>query len=263
MLLQAAAGFETGWSVELCVRDLLDQMDERIRLLCNPSPRVLAGSEDPSAGQVPSPAGDKPGEGGPVCRRPDVALAAACLGLTTPGIALDYPDDAEEHFLVRQLPHLFASLIFVSSVSVGRSCRARWPPGPRRGPSTARILPRAGLVPGSRTLGRHLYLGRAWPTHSAPSFPSSCLGPTYGSLKCKYCALIFQGCLFISSFFSMHALPHDLVPTLLRLLRPNVAYVTLVQHDAGMGMSCDSTLAALPNLLVLSAGASRSRCASG
>ena len=55
-------------------------------------------------------------------------------------------------------------------------------------------------------------------------------------------------------FDSMHALPHDLLPTLMRLLRPNVAYVTLVQHDAGLGMSCDSTFALLPNLLVLSAG---------
>ena len=33
-----------------------------------------------------------------------------------------------------------------------------------------------------------------------------------------------------------------------------VPYVTLVQHDAGLAMSCSLELVGLPNLLVLSAG---------
>ena len=95
------AGFEAGWTIELCVRDLLDQMDERIRLLCHPqlSHSLVGSSDDGEA--VPSASGDKSGEA-VVCARPDVALATACLGLTTP-IALEYPDDAQEHFLVQLL----------------------------------------------------------------------------------------------------------------------------------------------------------------
>mmetsp|Transcript_37551 Transcript_37551/g.68633 ORF Transcript_37551/g.68633 Transcript_37551/m.68633 type:complete len:212 (+) Transcript_37551:91-726(+) len=53
----------------------------------------------------------------------------------------------------------------------------------------------------------------------------------------------------------MHRLPPDLVPTLRRILRLTVPYVTVVQHDSGLALACENSLHALfPNLMVFSAG---------
>lgn len=140
------------WSVDLCVADLLDQFDERIRDICSqhppppppPPPPVAEASSAETAyhstasaerragvGKPSSGGGGAVEPGGPYfgapwssettgggvdCKPllddeeashgdgepgPDLAVASACLGLTSPSLVLAYPADAEAHFAVR------------------------------------------------------------------------------------------------------------------------------------------------------------------
>jgi len=156
---------------------------------------------------------------------PELSVASACLGLTSPGIALSYPDDAEQHFL-----------------DIERE-----------------LLPWSQGQKGHRVHQAAMYGGPWLENHFVETFTARMhdarvQGRRLSTVFGPFIPLLLPW-TDLWEPEGMHRLPPDLVPALARLLRPGIPYVTLVGHDSGLAMSCEQDLHALfPNLLVLSAG---------
>ena len=215
------------WSIDECTQNLLDQLAFRVEAVCeqrdrawttNASLREVIGSD--IAIEL-----EASGEASQGHDLPDMSVASACLGLTTPGLELAFPHDAEEHFLAIE-----KALLPWSQVRKGH--RFHWA-ADYQGPWLENMFADFvwSRVEDARVHGRRL---------------STVFGPFIPLLLPWTDLWEPEG---------MHRLPPDLVPTLTRVLRLNVPYVTLVQHDSGLAIACEQDLHALfPNLLVLSAG---------
>jgi hypothetical protein len=234
--------FDSNWTTTSCVAWLLDQFEERTRLLCNKTfdgiedavleeavlelqedVEALRPNDDCAIDMIATKNGSMITL--PAISPPNLTLAGACLELTTPGIVLQYPDDAEAHFAELQ----------------------------------------TGLAPFSqfKRFPRHRY-------HYAAGYRGPWLENVFitdiTTRSRKIAAFQLRDVTgpFIPILLpwtdlwepeSQRRLPPDLVPTLRRLLRKTVPYVTLVQHDSGLAFHCGDFLnQEFPNILVLSAG---------
>jgi len=237
--------FASNWSISSCTADVLDQFEERTRLLCNEKANGIDDTaleksvQELQKYQVPLDYAETPAEdaletyfSGDIKTTeptlpPNFTLATACLELTTPGIALEYPDDATVHF---------ADL-------------------------------NKGLAPFSqfKRFPRHRYHGAAG--YKGPWLENAFITDItarWRQMPKDANHLRALAGPFIPILLPwtdlwdpevQHRLPPELVPTLRRLLRKNVPYVTLVQHDSGLAFHCSDFLnEEFPNILVLSPG---------
>jgi len=237
--------FASNWTISSCTADILDQFEERTRLLCN---KTISGIDEASLEesiqelhkyQVPLQHAENRSmstaetdySGGMSTLHstlpPNVTLATACLELTTPGIALEYPDDAAAHFA--DLNRGLAPFSQFKRFPPHRYHRAAGYEGPwLENAFITDIIARWRKMPKEASQLRSL---------TGPFIP------------------ILLPWTDLWDPEVQHRLPPDLVPTLRRLLRKNVPYVTLVQHDSGFAFHCGDFLNdEFPNILVLSPG---------
>jgi len=73
------------WSVDQCTGSLLDQLEERVALLCENTDKHRTRTEKATPRNNHA--------------APSLSVATACLSLSTPSLELKYPSDAASHFL--------------------------------------------------------------------------------------------------------------------------------------------------------------------
>eukprot|EP00667_Euglena_gracilis_P013154 EG_transcript_13554 len=151
----------------------------------------------------------------------------ACLRRNTPSLELRYPDDAEEHFR-----HIHAVM-------------RRWaqPPGHR---------PHQYIFEGPWV--ENLWIDRARELNSSRFRPPR-FGPwTPLPLSAVFGPFIPLLLTWVDTWVAHGRYPPDFLPALRSVLRRDVPYVTVSQHDEGITGRCELLLSEYPNILVFSAG---------
>ena len=154
-----------------------------------------------------------------------------CLRLTSPGLNLTYPADAESHF-----EHIHAALY-------------NWTQPPGHRPHTA-----VGF--------KGPWIENVWITHfrsrlcgNNPS-PGTADGLALpkGRLKAVFGPFIPLFITWVDVWVPRFRYPPDFRSRLLALLRPDVAYVTVSQNDEGLQGKWEISMRRIPNILVFSSG---------
>ena len=152
-----------------------------------------------------------------------------CLMRSTPTLNLSYPADPEAHFL-----------------EIHKALRPYTQPPQHR--------------PHGDASGFHgPWIENEWITRSRQllrdaCITSTCLMPRRKRLRHLFGPFIPLLLTWVDSWVAGFRYPPGFVDTLLRVLRPNVAYVTVSQNDEGLVGKCELPMARIPNVLVLSSG---------
>eukprot|EP00931_Biecheleriopsis_adriatica_P090926 TRINITY_DN6482_c0_g1_i4.p1 TRINITY_DN6482_c0_g1~~TRINITY_DN6482_c0_g1_i4.p1 ORF type:complete len:674 (-),score=149.64 TRINITY_DN6482_c0_g1_i4:88-2109(-) len=165
--------------------------------------------------------------------QPDPSSALACLRLSTPSLKpLAYPNDAEAHFEeVREAltPWFdFAEKQFMKDMKNPYHCGEGY------------------CGPWIENKWIALYYTKLWKGRAAGTRLADIFGP-YIPIFMTFVDL------WIANVFEYE----NMIDALKKVIRPSVAYITVVQHDTGMPSSRDKLVGLMkqiPNVLVLSAG---------
>ena len=267
------------WGAHRCAEDLGRQFEQRVALICakhappSPLPPYIPSSsfrfvssvkeeahveialgasvwDSTLTGAMLSPTQMRKRNSTASAAAPNMALATECLRLTTPGLALEYPHDAEEHF--EELQRTLAPWNHWQQQQEMRRNSRNGNSSSRRsndGGHYARPYP-------FRYHGDSTYAGpwieNLWIKYFTPPWRlSSQHQKGRRSRSRRKLRDIFGP--FIPIFLPFtdlwepngkRALPPDLMPALLRVLRPTVPYITVLQHDLGLCLAapCDFSL---------------------
>lgn len=232
--------FPSGWSVADCTENLLDQLISRVAMNCLPPAEPPAACVAAAAASLEA----------------NLDVGRACLNLTTPGLHLISlsPAEAERHFEEIQA----ALRPWLGLHPSHKPHRAAGYRGPWIENHWAELL-YPGLwsnrsnedsVDGHSQQESSSSWSFFWESLWAPTPRTQCLRDNFGSFL-----PIMLPWTDLWEPEGAHRLPPDLVPTLRNILRKDLAYVTLVQHDTGLALACEAILHDLfPNVLVLSSG---------